>query len=293
MAPDTFLHFAHQGGGLLAPENTLVAFALGATYEPDALELDIQVARDGHIVVIHDPTVDRTTNGHGLVSSFPLAELRRLDAGYHFTPDRGQTYPFRGQGVAIPTLREVFERFPTKVINIDLKEPAPGKEERLWRTIQEARAADRVIVGSFVCASLRRFRRLTGETVATSACPREVLAFVLLARSRTMSRGIHAARVWRPCYHALQVPEVRRGLRLVTPATIRVAHQLGIQVHVWTINECPDMERLLDWGVDGMMTDRPDRLAAVLRERRLRAASAHRRTNVRLPRWIHTRSSRC
>jgi glycerophosphoryl diester phosphodiesterase len=276
MTSAPFLHFAHQGGGLLAPENTLAAFDLGATYAPDALELDIQLTGDGHIVVIHDPTVDRTTTGHGLVSSFALAELQRLDASYTFTADGGQTYPFRGQGVTIPTLREVFERYPTKLINIDLKEPVPGKEARLWPTIHAARAADRVIVGSFVCASLRAFRRLAGGAVATSACPREVLAFILLALSPTLRRGMHAAGLWRPAYHALQVPEVHKGIRIVSPASIRVAHQLGIQVHVWTVNERADMERLLSWGVDGIMTDRPDELAAVLRERRSRASAASR-----------------
>lgn len=260
MIPDTFLHFAHQGGGLLAPENTLAAFELGASYQPDALELDIQMTRDGQIVVMHDPAVDRTTDGHGPVSSFTLTELRRLDAGYRFTPDGGQTHPFRGQGVTVPTLHEVFERFPHLLINIDLKEPVSGKEERLWQAVQDAWAADRVIVGSFVCASLRRFRRLAGGAVATSACPGEVTAFVFGFRA-------HATRLVRPAYQALQVPEIHRGIRIVSPASVRAAHRLGLKVHVWTVNESADMERLLDWGVDGIMTDRPDRLAGILRRR--------------------------
>lgn len=266
MIPAGFLHFAHQGGGLLAPENTLAAFAVGATFQPDALELDIQITRDGAIVVIHDPTVDRTTNGHGPVASFTLAELQQLDAGYHFTPDHGQTYPYRGQGVTIPTLSDIFDRFPDKLINIDLKEPALGKEARLWQTIQQAHAADRVIVGSFVCASLNHFRQLTQHTVATSACPREVAAFVL-------SHQIRASRFLRPTYRAFQVPEHQGRLRIVSPASIRAAHRLGVQVHVWTINTRPDMERLLDWGVDGIMTDRPDLLAAVLHQRRQASAN--------------------
>lgn len=268
MIPDTFLHFAHQGGGLLAPENTLAAFELGASYQPDALELDIQMTRDGQIVVMHDPTVDRTTDGHGPVSSFTLAELRRLDAGYRFTTDGGQTYPFRGRGVTVPTLHEVFERFPHLLINIDLKEPVSGKEERLWQTIQDARAADRVIVGSFVCASLRRFRRLAGGAVPTSACPGEVTTFVFCCRA-------YATRLVRPTYQALQVPEVHRGIRIVSPASIRAAHRLSLKVHVWTVNESADMERLLDWGVDGIMTDRPDRLAGILRRRSQGASAPH------------------
>ena len=255
-----FLSFAHQGGGLLAPENTLAAFELGASFAPDALELDIQMTRDGEIVVIHDPTVDRVTNGHGPVAAYTLAELQRLDAGYHFTPDDGQSYPFRGQGVRIPTLTEVFERFPTLLINIDLKETQAGKEAALSRTIQRAQATHRVIVGSFVCASLRRFRQLSNGVVPTSACPGEVASFLLRQRLR-VTRGLH------PAYVAFQVPEVRSGIRIVSPAFVRVAHGLDLAVHVWTVNERADMERLLDWGVDGIMTDRPDTLADVLAQR--------------------------
>jgi glycerophosphoryl diester phosphodiesterase len=260
MMPKTFLHFAHQGGGLLAPENTVQAFDLGASFHPDALELDVQMTRDGVIVVIHDPTVDRTTNGHGPVAGFALAELERLDAGYHFTPDGGQSFPLRGQGVTIPTLGAVFERYPALLINIDLKEPAPGKEARLWRTIQEAGAAERVIVGSFHCGPLRRFRRLAGAAVATSACPREVLAFVV-------GGTLHAPRLGQSAYRALQVPEAQAGIRIVSPRSVRRAHRLGVQVHVWTVNERADMERLRAWGVDGIMTDRPDVLADVLAHR--------------------------
>lgn len=255
-----FLSFAHQGGGLLAPENTLAAFELGASFAPDALELDIQMTRDGEIVVIHDPTVDRVTEGHGPVAAYTLADLQRLDAGYHFTPDGGQSYPFRGQGVRIPTLREVFERFPTLLINIDLKETQEGKEAALWRTIQQAQATHRVIVGSFVCASLRRFRQLTNGVIPTSACPGEVASFLLRQRLR-------ATRRLRPAYVAFQVPEARSGVRVVSPAFVRAAHSLDLAVHVWTVNERADMERLLDWGVDGIMTDRPDTLAEVLRAR--------------------------
>jgi glycerophosphoryl diester phosphodiesterase len=119
------LRFAHRGGSHLAPENTLAAFTLGARYGANALETDIQLTRDGEVVTIHDATVDRTTDGTGLVASSTLAELRRLDAGFRFTPDGGATYPMRGQGISIPTLAEVFAAFPTLRINIDLKAEIP------------------------------------------------------------------------------------------------------------------------------------------------------------------------
>jgi glycerophosphoryl diester phosphodiesterase len=259
MLPQHFLAFAHQGGGLLAPENTLAAFERGAAFHPDALELDIQLSRDGVIVVSHDPTADRVTDGHERIADLTLREIQRLDAGYRFTLDNGRSYPFRGQGLTIPTLEEIFTRFPDLLINIDLKEPVPGKEERLWETIQEANAAGCVIVGSFVCPSLRYFRQITHNTVPTSACPREVLAFIIASHT-------HTSKHLRLDYRVLQVPEMQGRFRIVSPRSIRVAHRMGVQVHIWTVNNRADMERLLDWGVDGIMTDRPDVLADVLRQ---------------------------
>jgi glycerophosphoryl diester phosphodiesterase len=257
---DRPLFFAHRGGSLLAPENTLPAFRRGAELGADALELDIQLTRDGEVVVMHDPQVDRTTNGVGLVSSFTYDELRRLDAGYRFTPDGGQTYPFRERGVTVPTLREVFETFPDLRINIDLKESDPQREQALWRLIQDQRAEDRVLAASFVYAPLVRFRRLTVGRVATSSTRRELIWFLAAATSRRLG-------LLRPAYDALQVPETHRGIRIVSPKMVAAAHRLGLDVHVWTVDDSSDMRRLLDWGVDGIMTDRPDLLAAVLAER--------------------------
>src|SRR5690348_16209850 len=122
LAHDGPLFFAHRGGSALAPENTLVAYEKGLSYGADALELDIHPTCDGEIVVIHDDTLDRTTDGSGRVSGFTLDDLRQFDAGYRFTPDSGATYPYRGQGVRIPTLAEVYERFSDARVNIEIKE---------------------------------------------------------------------------------------------------------------------------------------------------------------------------
>lgn len=257
---DTPLFFAHRGGSLLAPENTLPAFDRGVSLGADALELDIQVTRDGELVVIHDPLVDRTTNATGSVAGYTFDELRALDAGYHFTPDGGQSFPYRGQGITIPTLREVYERYPDKRINIDLKANDPERGHKLWQLIQEQQAEDRTMIGSFEHAPMLRFRRLTGGRVGTSATRREIATFLAAAACRSTS--------WlRPAYDALQVPETHRGLRIVSPLTIGAAHRLGLDVHVWTIDDRATMERLLAWGVDGLMTDRPDILAEVVAKR--------------------------
>ena len=256
------LFFAHRGGSLLAPENTLQAFERGVEFGADALELDIQTTRDGEIVVIHDATADRTTNGTGPVVGYSLDELRQLDAGYRFTLDGGRTYPFRGKGITIPTLREIYERFPKMRINIDLKQSSEERERRLWALMQELGVEDRTLVASGdLHAPIVRFRRLAGGRVATSASGAEIRDFVLAAFCR-------GTRWLRPAYDALQVPEVHRGLRIVSPRFIRLAHALGLDVHVWTVDDAPTMRKLLHWGADGVMTDRPDVLALVMGEPR-------------------------
>lgn len=256
---ETPLFFAHRGGSLLRPENTLVAFAHGMAFGADALELDIQQTREGDLMVIHDPTLDRTTDGSGPVVACTLDELRRFDAGYRFTTDAGASYPFRGQGITIPTLREVFAQYPDTRINIDLKESSPDREQRLWEMIQEFAAEDHICVGCFDPQALKRFRRLTGGRVTTSASPPEVRNFVLAAASHMTS--------WlRPAYDALQIPDTYGRIRIVSRTTVEAAHRLGLDVHVWTIDDRDHMLALLALGVDGLMSDRPDILADALAE---------------------------
>ncbi len=254
------LFFAHRGGSALAPENTLTAYENGLRLGADALELDVHYSRDGEIVVFHDDTLDRTTSGSGPLAAQTLEELRRLDAGYHFTPDGGQTYPWRGKGVTIPTLREVFERFPETRVNIEMKVNDAEGERRLARLLTENGWGDWALVGSFHADAMARFRALCEGRIATSASMSETRNFLIGVLLRQTQR-------MRPTYDALQVPEVYRGLRVVSPTSIRLAHGLGLDVHVWTVDDRATMERLLDWGVDGLMSDRPDILAEVFRAR--------------------------
>lgn len=254
------LFFAHRGGSALAPENTLPAFENGLALGADALELDVHYTRDSEIVVFHDETLDRVTNGAGPLAALTLAELRQLDAGYRFTPDGGATFPWRGRGVTIPTLREVFERFPGVRVNIEMKVNSAAGERLLSDLLRANGWADLAMVGSFHRDALRRFRTLTDGAIATSASSRETRNFLVGVLFRSTER-------MRPAYDALQVPEVYRGIRVVSPSSVRMAHELGLDVHVWTIDDRETMERLLDWGVDGLMSDRPDILAEVYRAR--------------------------
>jgi len=142
------VNIAHRGGKCIAPENTIVGFRAGLNAGADVLELEVHLTADGHLVVIHDDKVDRTTNGSGLIREKTLQEIKLLDAGYKFPGQGSKTYPYRGQGVVIPTLEEVYQEFPDVATNVEIKEDQPGIEQALWQVIEEAEAAERTLVVS-------------------------------------------------------------------------------------------------------------------------------------------------
>ena len=251
------VNFAHRGGAGIAPENTLEAFRKGLRVGAGVLELDVHTTADGRVVVMHDEAVDRTTQGTGAIREMTLAEVERLDAGYRFTRDGGRTFPCRGQGITVPTLEEVYDEFVEVPINVEIKGKRPGIEAAVWRVIEAAGAGNRTLVVSESMATIRRFREASGGRVATASSSVELIAFYLLSR-------LGLGRFTKPRYRALQGPETYRGLRVVTPELIRAAHERGLRVDVWTIDTEADMRRLLGYGVDGIMTDRPDVLAELL-----------------------------
>ena len=255
------VNFAHRGASERAPESTLEAFRLAVEEGAGGLELDVRTTREGEVVVIHDATVDRTTDGSGAVAGMTLDELRRLDAGYRFSPDGGRTFPYRGRGMEIPTLAEVYEEFPDARVNADIKEARAREEEAVLRVVRDAAAEARTLVASSDHAVVRRFRRVSGGRIPTGASRREIAAFYLLSRS-------HLEALARPAYDALQVPVEHKGIKLVTPRFVGAAHSRGARVDVWTINDPGEMRRLLDLGVDVVMTDRPGVLAGLLEEHR-------------------------
>ncbi|HEX7118506.1 MAG TPA: glycerophosphodiester phosphodiesterase [Longimicrobiales bacterium] len=250
------LLIAHRGGSALAPENTMEAFRQAiADWAADMIELDVRATVDGHCVVIHDPTVDRTTDGTGAVAEMTLAELQRLDAGYRFTPDGGRTYPFRGRGVRIPTIDAVLEALPGTRLTVEVK--VPEAQRPLFEAIRRAGAEHRVIAAGEFDAARTEFHRYAGPTSASAT---ELRRLYILHR-------LHVGGLWPPRVDAVQMPEHWEGRRILTPAFVRELHAHGVAVHVWTVNDPDDMHRLLDWGVDGLVTDRPDLLADILEAR--------------------------
>ncbi|MCO5165506.1 MAG: glycerophosphodiester phosphodiesterase [Planctomycetes bacterium] len=266
LRPGTFTRTGHRGARGLAPENTLEGFRRALEAGVDMLELDVQLTRDGDVVVIHDPLVDRTTDwagpGPGAVAALSLAELARLDAGHAFTPDGGQSFPFRGQGVRIPRLVEVLEALPGVLITVEVKSPHPALVAQVVALVRR-HAPERVVLASADHATLRALRRAAPE-LPSSFSGREVRDFYLL--SRLGLTGL----LFRSPGRLIQAPlwsdhDRGRGLRLVGPALLRAAHASGRAVHVWTVNEPATMRALIALGVDGITTDRPDVLAEVLR----------------------------
>lgn len=248
--------FAHRGWSGRYPESTLPSFRAAADLGVDALEMDLHATRDGVLVVHHDERVDRTTDGSGAIKEMTLAELRALDAGYAWTNDDGQTYPFRGQGIGIPTLEEIFSEFGDFWINVDIKQAEPSIIRPFATMIRDFEMTERMFVGSFSDQTVHDFRREM-PAVATAASAWEVRRQVLFSKLRL-----------NPLYwggaQALQIPEEAQGVQIVTSRFVRDAHANGMAVHVWTVNEEANMRRLLDMGVDGIMSDHPDRLLRVL-----------------------------
>ena len=248
------LVIAHRGGAGLAPENTLHAFEKAVNLGVDVLEIDVRSTSDGAIVVIHDATVERTTNGTGRINEMTLAELKKLDAGYRFSPDGGQNFPFRDKGITVSTLEEVFKAFPRMKFNIEPKQASPSIIKPLCNIIRENGKTDSVVVGSFSQSILDEFR-VECSGVATSASTTEVGKFLTMYKT-----GL--TKSFSPVMQALQVP-VFTG---VTKEFVEAAHERNLQVHVWTVNERAEMQRLLEAGVDGIMTDYPDRLLELIKQ---------------------------
>lgn len=254
------VNLAHRGASAHAPENTMEAFRLALETGAGGLELDVHLSRDGYIVVIHDPTLDRTTDGTGAVARMTLDELRGLDAGYNFSPDGGEMLPYRGLNLCIPTLAEVLREFPGVAVNIDMKADLPGIETAVLNVLREADAEGRALVVSSRRSAVRRFRRISGGRISTGASRWETGVFLAFCR-------LYLERLLVPAYDALQVPLTHRGIPLVNRRFVEAAHGRNVRVDAWTINEAGEMRRLLDLGVDAIMTDRPETLAGVLRER--------------------------
>jgi glycerophosphoryl diester phosphodiesterase len=261
---------AHRGGSLEAPENTLHAFRRAVAAGADMLELDLRATHDGEVVVLHDPFVDRVTDGTGAIADLALGEVRDLDAAHWFAPGAGATreadgYPLRRPAsggavdpeLRIPTLAEVLAAVPDLPLTVDLKVGPPEVDwfpQAVAGLLRAAGRAEDVVVGSFSSERLGAFRGAAPD-VPTSASQEEVARFW------------SGAPLDVPGLVALQVPAIYEGVAVVTGDFVERAHGADLEVHVWTVDDPADMRRLVDLGVDGLISDRPTLLAEVLSAR--------------------------
>jgi glycerophosphoryl diester phosphodiesterase len=256
--PGKPLVIAHRGGAGLFPENTLYAFQEAWKMGVDILEMDVRETADGALVLLHDKTVDRTTDGSGEVSQKTLAEVKQLNAAFRFTTDGGQSFPLREQKISIPTLEEVFSNLPQARYIVEIKHETPTIAKSLCFLIRKHNLQDKVITASFSQNVLDSFRSECAE-VATSASTSEVTKFMIYYKT-----GL--GKSYSPPMFALQTPEKIGSLQIVSKDFLETAHHLNLQVHVWTINRNEDMQRLIETGVDGIMTDYPDRLLKLVKK---------------------------
>lgn len=248
------LHIAHRGGAGLYPENTLHAFEQAVrAHRTDMLELDVHATKDGVVVVAHDPTLERCTNGAGSIADHTWAELQRLDAAWHFTPVNGSGTPLRGRGIGLPRFIDVFRAFPGLRLNVELKDERALDPLAALLAKEDWRA--RLCLGS-------EFDDLGARVAAAfpGACcffPRDALAaFVLGAKGGEVVDDQR--------YLVLDMPYRWEDVTLFDAALARVAAAHGKWVNVWTVDAEADMRQAIADGVGGVMTDRPDLLRRVL-----------------------------
>jgi glycerophosphoryl diester phosphodiesterase len=249
--PGARLVIGHRGAAARFPENTFASFDHAISLGVDAIEFDLRITRDGVVVVIHDPTLDRTTNASGLVASLTAKDLSAADAGARFSPD-GHTVPFAGRGLSIPTLEGLLDRYRDIPLLIELKVPEVAAE--VLRLFRRHGCEDRVVVDSIDIRALDTFR---GTSVATGAAKRDVLSLMWRGATRLLPASLP--------YSAVCVPERYKWIKVPVARLVESAGKRGVPTHVWTVNDPGDARRLWDYGVIGIISDDP---AAMLQHRR-------------------------
>ncbi|MBN1142038.1 MAG: glycerophosphodiester phosphodiesterase [Deltaproteobacteria bacterium] len=249
--------FGHRGFPARFPENTLPSFAAALAAGLPYLELDVWASRDGHVVVHHDETLYRMCGKWRRIRNLNWAEIKSCDTGRGFR-DRDGRRPFLGQGIAVPSLEEVFEACPEAFINIEIKQTDPPIEALVVETVRRWRREETVLLASAHDRVIKRLRALCGA-IPTGFSRGEIAAFL-----DWVKRGCRSG--YAPPGAALQVPVSHHGTPIVFPESVVAAHAVGIEIHVWTINDPSEMRRLLTMGVDGLMSDDAALLVATARE---------------------------
>lgn len=257
---DRPLIMAHRGDSAHFPENTIPSMESAVEVGIDVLETDVRLTKDDELVLFHDEDMQRTTGKQGTIRDRTLEELEEIDLGDRFTSD-GVTYPFRGKGLRVVTLREALERFPDVKFNIDIKDTLPDAPRILASLLREQAREDSVIVASFNNGQIKKFHRIAPE-FPVAASSSQIRWFVLGLKLRLLSLLARTIP-----YSAFQVPVRSGSVEIVNSRLVEAAHERGVAIHVWTINTKREMKSLLDLGVDGIFSDRPALLREVMQEK--------------------------
>ncbi|KAK5574516.1 hypothetical protein RB653_009769 [Dictyostelium firmibasis] len=282
---DKPLILAHRGSRYLLPENTILAFKTALDIGADVIETDVRKTIDGELVIFHDKSVERTTDGKGDVEELTLKQLKSLDAGYKFTPDNGTTFPYRGKGVKVATVREMFESLDANTqFNIEIKEDDLEVAEKLWKEIEHqmettTRKPRSILIGSRYCSPTAHLRTLaklyqTRNNIAqlpisTSACEKDVTKFVIL--NQLFLGPIYFSLYPITSYECFQVPVQSGPIHLDTLTFIDTAHHFGKHVHFWVVNFKDEIDHLLTLPVDGIISDRSDRVVEEFKDHNIKS----------------------
>jgi len=246
-------NIAHRGGKGIFPENTLYAFEQALALGVQILEVDVWRTEDGHVVILHDRDVDRTTNGTGAITGKTLEAVQDLDAAYWFDKDQG--YPLRDMGITIPTLEEAFQRFPGARFSIEIKQQEPPIEQDVLNLIKDYDMEDKVCLGSFYDDVIQRIISLNDRICLSPG---------ILGIAHFLFTPVPVLEEEKKTAQVLMIPEEEYGIPILTDELIEKARLFDLEIHVWTVNDPEDMVRILDMGVHGIITDFPDRLKKIL-----------------------------
>ncbi|MCP4137066.1 MAG: glycerophosphodiester phosphodiesterase [bacterium] len=246
---------AHRGASGDYPQSTELAFQKSLDMGSDSFELDVHLSEDGYLIVNHDADFSETAGVSDDIEDLTLAEIKELDAGYMFTKDGGDSYPYRGIGLEVLTLSELITLFPGIRLNVEMKRNDDDLAEALWEVIQNYNLQGSIVVASQHTGAMNHFRDISDGDVYTSATIAEITA-------ASFAYGFGLGWTLKPKYDAIQMP-----YELATSGFVGLFQGKGVQVHVWTVNDVSKIQRSLDLGVDGVIGDYPDRIYAEMEAR--------------------------
>lgn len=246
------LVIAHRGSSGTHPENTLAAFKQAITDGADIIELDLRMTRDGHVVVLHDATVARTTDGQGEIEELDLNQIKALDAGFRFSTDGGETFPFRSRGLTIPTLEEVLLTLPEQPLMLELKVSSARMVRQVIAILRRLDRLEQVSIELFaIKTKYAKLMRQLEPRLTTGHTRAELVRFVSLAK-------LGLGKTFKRRAFSIEMPPRRNRLAMTTKRTLKAASKKNIPMFVWTINKEKDMRHYLDAGAAGLFTDFPD-----------------------------------